>query len=74
MAASSTSAPPPLLDLKQTPAAAALQVIPTDAPPARAVVVLLRGCLSVLRSIRQVGLPCLMLGEGLTLGLGLMLD
>ena len=43
-----------LLDLKQTPAAAALQVIPKDAPPARAIVLLLWGCLSVLRSTRQV--------------------
>ena len=43
-----------LLDLKQTPAAAAPQVIPKDAPPARAIVLLLWGCLSVLRSTRQV--------------------
>lgn len=73
MAASSTSAPSPLLDLKQTPAAAALQEIPTDAPPARAAVLLLRSCLSVPRSIRPVGLPCLALGERLALGAGLML-
>ena len=77
----------PLLDLKQTPAAAALQVIPKDAPPARAIVLLLWGFLSVLRSIRQVGLPHLILevgglilgkgrrwGEGLRVEEGLMLD
>ena len=75
-----------LLDLKQSPAAAAPQVIPKDAPPARAIVLLLWGCLSVLRSIRQVGLPHLILevgglilgkgrrwGEGLSVGEGLML-
>ena len=71
-----TSASPlPLLGLKQTPAAtAAPQVIAKDAPPARAIVLLLWGCLSVLRSVRQVGLPRLMLGEGLMLEEGLMLD
>ena len=87
-AASSTSASSlPLLALKQTPAAAAPQVIPKDAPPARAIVLLLWGCLSVFRSVRQVGLPHLILEvgglilgkglrleEGLTLGKCLMLD
>ena len=67
-AASGTSASSlPLLGLKQTPAAAAPQVLPKDAHPARAIVLLLWGRLSVLRSIRQVGLPRLMLGEGLML-------
>ena len=78
-AASSRSASSlPLLALKQTPAAAAPQVIPKDAPPARAIVLLLWGCLSVLR---QVGLPQLILevgglilGKGLRVGEGLMLD
>ena len=61
----------PLLDLKQTPAAAALQVIPKDAPSARAIVLLLWGCLSVLKSIRQLGLPHLILElGGLLLGKG----
>ena len=77
----------PLFDLKQTPAAAAPQVIPKDAPPARAIVLLLWGCLSVFRTVRQVGLPHLILEvgglilgkglrleEGLTLGKCLMLD
>ena len=71
----------------RTPAAAAPQVIPKDAPPARAIVLLLWGCLSVFRSVRQVGLPHLILEvgglilgkglrleEGLTLGKCLMLD
>ena len=55
-AASGTSASSlPLLGLKQTPAATVVpQVIPKDAPPARAIVLLLWGCLSVLRSTRQV--------------------
>ena len=68
-AASGTSASSlPLLGLKQTPAAAAPpQVIPKDAHPARTIVLLLWGCLSVLRSVRQVGLPPLMLEEGLML-------
>ena len=70
-----------------TTAAAALQVIPEDAPPARAIVLLLWGCLSVFRTVRQVGLPHLILEvgglilgkglrleEGLTLGKCLMLD
>ena len=64
----------------QTPAAAAPQVIPKDAPPDRAIVLLLWGCLSVLRSIRQVGLPHLILevgglvlGKGRRVGEGLML-
>ena len=62
----------PLLDLKQTAAAAALQLIPKDAPPAKAIVLLLWDCLSVLRSIRQVGLPHLILEvRGLILGKGL---
>ncbi|MXQ94508.1 hypothetical protein E5288_WYG021627 [Bos mutus] len=39
------------------PAAAAPQVIPKDAPPARAIVLLLWGCLSVLRSVRQIAFP-----------------
>ena len=71
----SFASPLPLLGLKQTPAAtAAPQVIAKDAPPARAIVLLLWGCLSVLRSVRQVGLPRLMLGEGLMLEEGLMVD
>ena len=57
----------PLLGLKQTPAAGDPQVIAKDAHPARAIVLLLWGCLSVLRSVIQVGLPCLMLGEDLML-------
>ena len=74
-AASGTSASSlPLLGLKQTPAAAAPQVIPKDAHPARTIVLLLWGCLSVLRSVRQVGLPRLMVGEGLMHEEGLMLD
>ena len=75
-AASGTSASSlPLLGLKQTPAATVvLQVIPKDAPPARAIVLLLWGCLSVLRSVQQVGLPRLMLGKGLMLGEDLMLE
>ena len=62
----------PLLGLKQTPAAGDPQVIAKDAHPARAVVLLLWGCLSVLRSVRQVGLPRLMLGQDLMLEEGLM--
>ena len=87
-AASGTSASSlPLLGLKQTPAAAAPQVLPKDAHPARAIVLLLWGCLSVFRTVRQVGLPHLILEvgglilgkglrleEGLTLGKCLMLD
>ena len=75
-AASGTSASSlPLLGLKQTPAAIVVpQVIPKDAPPARAIVLLLWGCLRVLRSVRQVGLPRLMLGKGLMLGEDLRLE
>ena len=96
-AASTSASSLPLLDLKTTTtitttttattAAAALQVIPEDAPPARAIVLLLWGCLSVFRTVRQVGLPHLILEvgglilgkglrleEGLTLGKCLMLD
>ena len=96
-AASTSASSLPLLDLKTTTtttitttattAAAALQVIPKNAPPARAIVLLLWGCLSVFRSVRQVGLPHLILEvgglilgkglrleEGLTLGKCLMLD
>nr|CAI9705643.1 unnamed protein product [Rangifer tarandus platyrhynchus] len=71
----------------ETRAAAAPQVIPGDAPPARATVLLLWGCLRVLTSIRQVELPPLILevgglivgnglrpGEGLRVGEGMMLD
>ena len=73
-AASGTSASSlPLLGLKQTPAAAAPQVLPKDAHPARAIFLLLWGCLSVLRIVRQVGLPPLMLREGLMLDEDLML-
>ena len=84
---SCTSASLPLLDQKETPAAAVPQVIPKDASPARAIVLLLWGCLSVFRTVRQVGLPHLILEvgglilgkglrleEGLTLGKCLMLD
>ena len=93
-AASTSASSLPLLDLKTTTttttitttttattAAAALQVIPEDAPPARAIVLLLWGCLSVFRTVRQVGLPHLILevgglilGKGLRVGEGLMLD
>ena len=90
-AASTSASSLPLLDLKTTTtttitttattAAAALQVIPEDAPPARAIVLLLWGCLSVFSTVRQVGLPHLILevgglilGKGLRVGEGLMLD
>ncbi|KAG5194838.1 hypothetical protein JEQ12_012127 [Ovis aries] len=37
------------------------EALAPDAPPARAIVLLLWGCLSVFRSVRQVGLPHLIL-------------
>ena len=86
-AASCTSAPSPLLDLKETQAAAAAaRVIPRDAPLARAIVLRLWGCLGCSGASDEWGCHTSYwrrgpdggerpeAGEGLRAGEGLMLD